>query len=472
MKKNLYVGAVALMAIAIFSCKKKKTETPTISTPPVQTAHYITSDTLTGSVKGTLQPGKTYYFYDRVTINKGDTLTMLAGVKLLAIAPAAQLYVQGSFISLGSKTAPNWITGSAAYANPAAYKLNTLQNPNTDPGLMPTGKLWAGIQCDTSAKLVDIKWTHLDFAGGSADANNPPNGYTSGADLFVILFQNANGYLILEDSWVYGSTTDAVRMLGGKFHIMRNTAEKIAYNDGDCFNMKNSSVGDMAYNLIVGTAKGGTKASNKGTYGTTQTNINMYNNTYISGGWRSVDPDRGANIDYEQGAKGRAYNNIMVNCKTGLRILEVPAADTANCFYGNNLSYGDTVSVVNDIYPVTHATKPHASDIPNPASFYPGFSAGTYTLGQVYNAPTLVGQNNPQFQNFPLPVSGIVSLYNFVGNYNFHLSTSSPAIGKGYTGFTPLNATSAISRSDLKATVTAPSSDLGAFPTDGSGNQH
>jgi hypothetical protein len=63
-------------------------------------------------------------------------------------------------------------------------------------------------------------------------------------------------------------------------------------------------------------------------------------------------------------------------------------------------------------------------------------------------------------------------LYNFVGNYDFHLSSSSPAIGKGYNGFTPINATSAITRSDLKATVTPPSLDLGAYPMDGSGNQH
>lgn len=471
MKKNIYFGALLIAAVAIYSCKKKKTEDPEVSTPPVQVANYISGDTLKGAVKGTMQPGKTYYFYDQVTINKGDTLTMLAGVKLLALSPNAQLIVKGSFVSLGTKASPNWITGQAAYSNPGNYKLTTLQNPNTDPGLAPTGKMWGGIQCDTSARLVDIKWTHLDFAGGTASASNPPAGYTSGANLFVIFFQNANGYLILEDSWIYGATTDAVRMNGGKFHIMRNTAEKMCYNDGDCFNVKNSSVGDMAYNLIVGTAKGGTKASNKGSYGSVQCNVNMYNNTYISGGWRSVDPDRGANVNYEQGAKGRAYNNIMVNCRTGLRILENPAADTANCFYGYNLSYGDSLSIVNQFYPPTHASKPSSHDIPNPNTFYPGYP-NSYTLGQVYNAPALVGQNNPKFVNFPLPVTGVVSLYNFVGTYDFHLSSGSPAIGKGYTAFTPLNATSAINRSDLKATVTPPSIDLGCYPMDGSGNQH
>ncbi len=479
MKKSIYLGIIAASAISIVSCKKKTEDQAVISTPQFQAGQTISGDTLSGSVKGTMQTGKTYYFSDVITINEGDTLVMQSGVKLLALNPKAQIVVNGAFISLGTKDNPNWITGEVAYKNPSQYKLNTLQDPNTDPALKPDGKMWGGIQCDVTANLVDIKWTHLDFAGGTADDTNPPVGYKSGDDLFVIRFQNPNGYLILEDSWIYGSTTDAVRANGGKIHIMRNTVEKLAYNDGDCFNVKNSTVGDMAYNLIVGTAKGGTKASNKGTYGSEQTNINMYNNTYITGGWRSVDPDRGANLNYEQGARGNAYNNIMVNCKTGLRILENPAADFPNCHYGNNLSYGDDAThtlhatkagIVNEFYPTTHATEPQTTDIPDPATFLPT----NYTLGQVYDAPSLVGKNNPMFKNFPLPVADItkLTLYNFVGTYDFHLQASSPAIGKGFTGFQPLDATKEVSNQYLKATVTPPNVDLGAFPTDGSGNQH
>jgi hypothetical protein len=473
MKKNVYFGAFAFAALALSSCKKDKIEEPVISTPQFQSGVSISSDTLSGSVKGTMLAGKTYYFDSQITINAGDTLVMQAGVKLLSLNPAAQILVKGAFISLGSMENPNWITGKDAYLNPSKYKLTSLQDPNTDPALKPDGKMWGGIQCDTSANMVNIKWTHLDFAGGTADATNPPPGYKSGEDLFVIKFQNPKGILILEDSWIYGSTTDACRVNGGKIHIMRNTAEKIAYNDGDCFNVKNSTEGDMAYNLIIGTAKGGTKASNKGTYGSVQTNINMYNNTYVSGGFRSVDPDRGANANYEQGAKGNAYNNLFINCRTGLRILENPAADFDNCHYGNNWSYGDNLKIVNEFYPTTHATEPKTTDVPNPADFYPGFPS-SFTLGQVYNAPALVGKNTPKFANFPLPVADTskLTLYNFQGNYSFKLASDSPVIGKGYTGFSPINATKEVTNTYLKATVTPPNKDLGAFPTDGSGNKH
>jgi hypothetical protein len=470
MKNKLNLGLIALAVIALSSCSNNKDE---VSAPQFKAGTSITGETLTGSVKGTMESGKTYYFSSKVIINANDTLVMQSGVKLLATNPAAQLIVKGVFISLGTKQNPNWITGKAADLNPSAYKLNTLQDPNTDPALKPDGKLWGGIQCEATCKLLDIKWTHLDFAGGTADDLNVDQGYKSGDDLFNIKFGNPNGILILEDSWVYGSTTDAVRVNGGKVHIMRNTVEKLSYNDGDCFNVKNSTIGDMAYNLIIGTAKGGTKSSNKGTYGSVQTEINMYNNTYVSGGFRSVDPDRGANANIEQGAKGKVYNNLFVNCRTGLRILENPAADFANCFYGNNLSYGDTAAIVNEFYPTTHGTKPQSTDIPNPATFYPGYPS-SYTLGQVYSAPQLVGQNNPKFVNFPLPVADVskLTLYNFQGNYDFHLAADSPAIGKGNTAFSPVNATASLTNQYLKATVTAPSIDLGAFPKSGSGNQH
>ncbi len=471
MKKLQILVMAAIVAIAFASCKKEDKKTAEISSPQFQAGQTITNDTLKGSVKGTMQSGKTYYFYDQVTINAGDTLVMQSGVKLLSLSPNAQLIVKGSFVSLGTKDNPNWITGVDAYNNPSKYKIFSPQDPNSDPGLKPSGMLWGGIQCDKTTTLLDIKFTHLDFAGGTASASNPPSGYTSGSLLFVIFFQNPDGFLIFEDNWVFGTSSDVIRANGGKVHIMRNNVEKLSYNDGDCFNVKNSSIGDMAFNLIAGTAKGGTKASNKGTYGSVQTQINMYNNTYISGGYRSVDPDRGANINYEQGAKGYAFNNIFVNCKTGLRILENPLADTANCRYGYNLSYGDSLRTVNNFYPPTHIARPSSHDIPNPSTFYPGFP-GSYNLGQIYNAPALVGQNNPKFVNYPLPITGVVSLYNFIGNYNFHLASGSPAIGTGYTGFTPINATAAVTNEYLKATVTPPSIDLGAFSTNGNGNQH
>jgi len=466
MKKSYLLGFAAILATAFYSCKKSSSETVNVSTPQYQSGQNVTSDTLTGSVKGTLVSGKTYYFKGQVTIPLNDTLVIQSGVKLLGIDTTSMFVVHGAFISLGSESAPNYITG---------VKGITMTKPNTpipaesDPAFVAQ---WGGIQGQTDCQLIDIKWTHMDYVGGN-NGTTPLAGYSAGDALFGIIFQNPNGYLIVEDSWWYGTTTDCIRVLGGKFHLMRNTIEKMALDDGDAFNIKNAGVGDMAYNLFVGTAKNGQKVSNKGTYGSAEANVVMYNSTFINGGWRSIDPARGANIDYEQGAEGKAYNNINVNCQYGLRVVGNPIADTANLRYGNTLNYGDSLSVVNQFYPVGYITVPQSTDIPNPSTYLPAGYTAPANLGQAYNAPQLQYANNPKFVNFPLPqAQPQLRDINYVGTYNFRLGAGSPAIGAGNTSVQPLNATAAVSNPYLKATVTPPNKDLGCYPTDGTGNQH
>ena len=159
MKKiNFYFALFTLSILVLGSCKK---ESSTISVPQFQAGAAITGDVLSGSVKGTMQSGKTYYFASKATINENDTLVMQSGVKLLATNPAAELVVKGVFISLGTKENSNWITGEAPYLNPSAYKKTDLQDPNTDPALKPDGKFWGGIQCEATCPLLEIEWTHL-----------------------------------------------------------------------------------------------------------------------------------------------------------------------------------------------------------------------------------------------------------------------------------------------------------------------
>ena len=461
--KRVYLMGIAVGLLAtISSCKKNSDETVKLSEPQFQAGQTITHDTLSGSVKGTMQAGKTYYFASPVTVNVGDTLVMQSGVKLLAINPSAQLIVKGTFLSLGTKASPNTITGITGNT---MTKSNAIIDPNSDPAFTAQ---WGGIQCDVTCPLLVVKWTHLDYAGGNVGAS-PLLGYAAGADLFAILFQNPAGVFVLEDSWIYGTTTDGTRVKGGKISIMRNTFEKIAYNDGEAVNVKTGTVGDMAYNMIIGTAKNGLKASNAASStAIAQCNVSMYNNTLVNGGYRSIAPARGASLNYEQGAKGIAHNNIIVNCKYGLRILS--SADTLYSFYGNTLNYGDSASVTNQFYPVGYVTKPMKSYIPLPSSFLPG----NYKLGDAYTSPSsIIRANDPKFVNFTLPqVAPHLRDINFIGTSNFRLQTGSPAIGKGFTAFAPINSVSAITDAFLKATITPPNADLGAYPTDGTGNQH
>jgi hypothetical protein len=471
MKKTILITFMlaAMFAIVLNSCKKNSNQATVISVPPVLVNHPISDTTTGGAVSGTMLSGHTYHITRDLTVNQGDTL-FLQPLVTVCMGNAVSIIVKGSLISLGTKDSTNSFT---VCSGPA--KINTIaqaESPSTDPAYNGGNGWWTGINCDTTCALLVLKWTHVDFTGAAFPVTENFKGGTQGGTSFGILFQNPNGDFIMEDSWMYGGIDDAVRIQNGRISLMRNTFEKMGYIGGDCLNAKSGSVGDMAYNLFVGEATNGTKASNKGGV-SPECNINMYNNTYVDCGYRQAQTGRGGDINYEQGAEGKAYNNLIVNCAFGFRIVNNPIADTANCIYGYNYAYGDSVSIVEQFYPVGYITKPNAYVVPSPSST--NYVYDPINGAAAYNDASLEGQNNPKFVNFPLPEPGITHLYdiNYVGSYDFHLQSGSPALGIGYTSFSPLNVISAgVKSSTFGPTVTPPSADMGCYPSAGGGNQH
>jgi hypothetical protein len=484
MKTNyLKNGAFALLSAGLLlsSCAKK--DVTEVSVPPLVIGTPVSdAGTVTGSVKGTMLTGKTYTC-DDITINAGDTLLLQPGVTV-KMNKGKTIWVKGTLISLGTKTQPSFIGPSVAFTK------------NTAVGAKDSAYVgfWTGINCEPTCKLLVLKWTHVDYTGASFGATLFPTGKASGAGSFGIMFNPANGDgdFIMEDSWMYGSIDDAIRISTGRIHIMRNTYEKCGATGGDCLNAKSGVVGDMAYNLFVGTATNGTKASNKGGVGP-QTQVNMYNNTYISGGYRQKDPTgRGGSLNYEEGAKGKAFNNLMVNCRTGLRIHNNPAADVANISYGYNFTYGDSARVMNMVYPVnptTAVTVPQSTDIPSyttllsdanyqQALLYTKDGSGNLpNFLKPYDGSAYVKQNNPMFVNFPLPLTGIKMLADVsaAGSFNFRLSSGSPAIGKGTSDankIAPIRATMVTNANFKPSEVTLPGVDMGCYQSNGTGNQH
>ena len=478
MKKTaLFLGAMAMLSTVFFSCSKSSSssENNNISVPPLQIGQAITSTNLgvngqLTAVKGTmLTTAGTYNVLGDLVVNKGDTLYLQPGVTV-CVQNKSTIVVKGVLISMGSQSQPNYFTSCGA------VKTNTIaqgESPATDNAY---SGLWAGINCDTTATLLCLKWTHVDFAGGvfSATVGGTFNGGTAGKNSYAVLFQNLNGDCIIEDSWFYGNTDDCIRVQYGRFSLMRNTFEKNGNGSGDVVNMKSGAVGDAAYNLIIGGCTNGTKASNKGTE-PVECNFNMYNNTYVNCGYRQAgQAGRGGSINYEQGSMGMAYNNLIVNCRVGLRIVNNPVADTTNCHYGNNFAYSDSAAVCNQFYPVGYLTHDYAYYVPSAKQVDSlGYVYSGTNGSSAYNGAFFAMKNNPQFKNFPLPETGIQALANiaYVGSYDFHLAANSPCIGHGYTNFSPIRATK-VTKAPFAAIVTAPGNDIGAYQTNGSGNQH
>ncbi|MBS1669650.1 MAG: hypothetical protein JST58_19935 [Bacteroidetes bacterium] len=455
--------------VFFFSCKKNSSVK--ISSQRFAVGEYIQQgDTLNSkngsngrTIKGTLKSGQTYYlssdFKDAV-VNAGDTLLLQSGVTVLIVGPstgptaigsqehAPGIVVNGTFLSIGTRVSP--ILFTLQDANLKSNNALDPQDPNTDPAYKG---YWGGIQGGVGGGDIIIKWTRLEYLGGLGPLADP---YRPAKTRYGIWFRNPSGNFVLEDSWIYGTRDDYFRVTGGKYHIMRNTFEKCGFSAGDG-NIKSGSVGDIAYNLIIGATGNSFKTSNSGGL-SPQSNMNCYNNTIINSGFRQANAGEGGSIDFENAGRGNAFNNLLVNCKYGLSILgggsTVAIADTANIKYGNTYNYGDNLDITQQFLPSGYITQQQASDI----------NGGNASLPS---------SNNPQFVNFPLPVS---QGYNFLagsyqGVFDFHLKTNSPAIGKGYTGFSPY----ALVKLDPvfgASEITKPGKDIGCFQTDGTGNQH
>jgi hypothetical protein len=438
-------GVLAVIVLSLAACHK--TADVYVSPKKVDASHPITSDTLTGAVSGTLLSGRTYYFSSDISINEHDTLLMQAGARLIAIgdgkltATSPQITCNGTFISLGTSDNNNYITVPDALRNETSI-----------------GKgLWGGIQCGESSGDIIIKWTHLEFAGGPAGEAADPNVFASGDPRNSLSYTNINGNVIIEDSWIFGTKDDGMRILHGHVSIMRNTFEACGTTGGEALNLKNGCVGDVAYNLVIGSATNAFKISNSGG-GPIQNKTYLYNNTMLNGGFRQLKSGRGGSIDYEKGAQGKIYNNVIINCRFGVRL--TPDADVVNTTYNNQFFYGNAQTLVSQFYAVDGVGTPQDADImgANRNDNNPRFKI--YDVDQFdYSTVTFpIAQAN-------MPLAILTDI-----NYDFGFLTSSPAFHKGTTSFKALRTVP--QGGDLGATTLDPNVDMGAYPSDGTGNQH
>ncbi len=439
-------GVLAASLLYLAACHKAEN---VYVSPKVQNAsHPITSDTLTGSVTGTLLSGKTYYFSSDITINQFDTLLMQPGSRLIAIgdgktfSTSPQITCNGTFISLGTADSNNYITVPDNLRNAASI-----------------GKgLWGGIQCGETSGDVVIKWTHIEFAGGPAGPAADPNVFAPNDPRNSLSYTNIDGNVIIEDSWIFGTSDDGMRLLHGHVSVMRNTFEDCGTTGGEALNLKNGCVGDVGYNLVIGAATNAFKISNSGG-GAVQNKTYLYNNTMLNSGFRQLKAGRGGSIDYEKNAQGKIYNNVIINCRFGMRI--TPDADVANIAYDNQFFYANAQSLINQFYTVDGVATEKDGDImsASPKDNNPRFKL--YDVDQFdFSAVT------PPLSAAQMPSAIVTDV-----NYDFSLLTSSPAYHKGNASLFKAQRT-VPQGGDYGATTLDPNVDMGAYPSDGSGNQH
>jgi len=67
--------------------------------------------------------------------------------------------------------------------------------------------------------------THIEFAGGPAGPDADLNVFAQGDPRNSLSYTNIAGNVIIEDSWIFGTSDDGMRLLHGHVSVMRNTFE-------------------------------------------------------------------------------------------------------------------------------------------------------------------------------------------------------------------------------------------------------
>ena len=411
MKINTHTGfRVASLLVStglLFSaCSKSSNSANTGVQLP---ANAIRSTTLAaGNIKGTMLSDSTYIVNGNLTVLPTDTLTIQPGATIKVNGDYAFL-VQGIVQGLGSQAKPIIFTSDSS---------------NVHPGM------WGGFQCD-SAKSVTFYWTKFLWAGGPDAGGNTTQTISVSVPIPVDI----------EDCWFVGGQDNQIGVYStSQVKILRNSFYGNGTTDGDCIDFHSGVTGVVAYNVIWGTAGSAVKVYTSSTIQNPQTNVEVYNNTCLESGFRrgAGEPGRGVLVDYF--SQARVFNNLLVNNYWSLDI--TPTADTIHTVYNNNYFYVTVDSLRQFMYPAGEWGKVQSGDIVN---------------------LTTTGANDPKFVGYSTTVDPNNRI--IPTSYDFHLQSSSPALGKGYTG----------SITGLPSWAPAPSADMGAYVSDtsgGKGNRH
>jgi len=408
----LLIGAI--ITLAAVSCKKDTTTpTPVVKTP----VKLGLPHNLKGEIKGFMKTDSVYYLVDNVTIKKGDTVTIQPG----AIVKANGNYsfnVSGNFICAGTEAKPILLTTS--FGSP----------------VLGFG-YWGGIQADSNALNVVIKFTHINWTGGpAADLSTQ-----AAIDIEGTQAKDYGAKIIIEDNWFFGSVDDGIH-LAGQIHasVRRNVLQHLGGPDGESMNIKKGVQGDISNNYIWAAANNGIKLETGSAL--PQTAMNIYNNTLVNCGWRKVGEfTNGILID--KNAVANIYNNILVGDRNGINVTS--KADYANCKVGNNLVYAIDDSLAVNVF--SGKIGASATDITG---------SGVAKCSTVFTSwDKTVDITDPIFSDKNVP----------------SLASTSPAKGKGATTLVGSSKVSSYF-SITGATSDALNSDMGAYPSNGAGNKH
>lgn len=382
---------------------------------------------LSGEMSGTIEKG-VYTVTGDIIVPEGEVLTLEPGVILefdgdgMSPQTSPQIEVNGDLIADGTE------------ADPIMF---TVPEDRRDESNAFEG-LWGGIQCMPTCESLGLRHCTIEFAGGPAAQSDI---YDAGDPRYAVHFANPEGTMVFDHCTFRHTSDDCIRPQGGgKLAMVYCTFYNIGETGGEALNAKDGTVGDVAYNLFYGIATNGSKPKGAGD-GVPQSNVNTYNNTFINSGFRRVQAGRGGSINYEGGAKGLIYNNLIVNCRFGVRLRADDEPDVANIEYDYTHYYTNDESDEHQFYMVE------------------GESAGEESQSIAEQQPNDIVMEDPMFVNYDVSTDKMQGVLD--ESYDFHLQANAPGAGVGYTDFSPVNST--VTAGSITVTLPQPSNFIGAY---------
>lgn len=416
--KNLFVSAL-LFASLLTGCSK---DDGTKVTPEVKPDEL----SISGEVSGTWKKGSIVTVKGDLFVPAGKTLSIEEGVTVLmdtTVKP--EFIVQGNLYVVGTSTSPVKITVPES-ARIAKNKF---------------GKLWGGILAAKTCSELLLDNVILEYGGATATeaSSSVKLGLykaLSGENVPALWFSNVAGKLVVRNTTFRNFNEDCTYLEGGNIIFTNNTFYTTGVSGGEALNFKSGCVADVSYNLIYSTNTNGLKLSNAGDR-TPQAHIIAYNNTLLNNGWRRPTI-KGGSVWVEQSVYAELYNNLLANCRFGIKRDTKKPEDPRSVFQ-NTLFYSYTQLGADQF-------QPNAEVI-----------AGKNDI-----ISKTAGDNDPKFVNYP--VTTATDNADFSASWDFHLQAGSPALSKGTTIFTR-NHKAGIVLNGKTYSSPEPANYIGAFGT-------
>lgn len=230
------------------------------------------------------------------------------------------------------------------------YCMGSAQKPVVFTSDTQKPESWGGIICGYNAEEVVLNHVEVAYAGAtptesSASFQNHLFKTTIDGGVPAFHFCNVNGKFVMANCFFHDNYNDQTYFTGGKGVIINNIFADSgnAADGGEAINVKAGCKLDIANNLIYNACTNAFKLSNAGNSETVSlTEMTVYNNTMVNCGWRRSKNKKGGSVWVEKAAKPVFVNNLIYDCRYGLKQPKQDGADMEHSRLTPNYYYAST----------------------------------------------------------------------------------------------------------------------------------